>query len=59
MASLRRFPGTKYWYSCFTMPDGQPVQRSTRKIDRKKAQKMADQFEETRRSNLTAKLPSG
>lgn len=55
MASLRKFTGSKYWYACFTMPDGRRVQRSTREIDRKKAQRLAETFEEATRAKLTAR----
>lgn len=37
------------------MPDGQRVQRSTKETDRKKAQKMADTFEEATRAKQTAR----
>ena len=55
MASLRKFPASKFWYACFTMPDGQRVQRTTREVDRKKAQKLADTFEEATRAKQTAR----
>ncbi len=55
MASLRKFPASKFWYACFTMPDGQRVQRSTKETDRKKAQKLADSFEEATRAKNTAR----
>ena len=55
MASLRKFPASKFWYACFTMPDGQRVQRTTRETDRKKAQKLADTFEEATRAKQTAR----
>jgi integrase len=45
MASLRRFSDSKFWYACFTGPDGRRLQRSTRETDRKRAQKIADQYE--------------
>ena len=54
MASLRRFPASKYWFACFTMPDGKRVQRTTKETDRKKAQRLADQFEQVSRDRLTA-----
>ena len=55
MASLRKFPAAKFWYACFTMPDGRRVQRTTRETDRKKAQKLADTFEEASRAKLSAR----
>jgi integrase len=45
MASLRRHHDSKYWFACFTGPDGRRLQRSTRETDRKRAQKIADQYE--------------
>ncbi len=55
MASLRRFPLSKYWFACFTMPDGRRVQRTTKETDRKKAQRLAEQFEEASRGRITAR----
>src|SRR5271165_6351691 len=45
MASLRRFSDSKFWYACFTGPDGRRLQHSTKETDRKRAQKIADQYE--------------
>lgn len=55
MASLRRFPASRYWFACFTMPDGRRVQRTTKETDRRRAQRLADQFEEASRAKLTAR----
>ena len=46
MASLRRFSGTRYWYACFRGADSRRVQRSTGETDRRRAQKIADAFEQ-------------
>jgi integrase len=46
MASLRRFPGSRFWFACFTDPVGRRVQHSTKETDKKRAQKIADQYEE-------------
>jgi integrase len=46
MASLRRSPRTRYWVACFTGPDGRRIQRSTKEIDRARAQKIADRYGE-------------
>jgi integrase len=46
MASLRRLPHSRYWIACFTGPDSQRVQRSTKETDRKRAQKIADRYAE-------------
>lgn len=48
MASLRQFPASKFWYACFTMPNGQRVQRTTRETDRKKAQRLPGMMPERR-----------
>lgn len=45
MASLRRFPKSPFWFACFTGPDGRRVQRSTKEVERRRAQKIADQYE--------------
>ena len=45
MASLRKFPGSGFWYACFTLPEGKRVQRSTKETLRKPAQAKADQWE--------------
>ncbi len=45
MASLRRFHDSKFWYACFTGANGRRLQRSTKETDRKRAQKIADQYE--------------
>src|SRR5260221_2627704 len=49
MASLRRFPKSRYWYACFLGPDGRPRQCSTKEIERRRAQKIADRYEEAAR----------
>lgn len=55
MASLRRKPATRFWFACFTLPDGSRVQRSTKEADRRKAQKLADTFEQSARAKMTAR----
>ncbi|HET9373919.1 MAG TPA: tyrosine-type recombinase/integrase [Chthoniobacterales bacterium] len=45
MASLRKYPGSKFWFACFTAPDGRRLQRSTRETDKKRALKIAHQYE--------------
>jgi integrase len=45
MASLRKYPRSKYFYACFTLADGRRVQRSTKETVRKAAQKIADEWE--------------
>ena len=45
MASLKRFPGSRYWYACFTGADGYRRQVSTKEVDKRRAQKIADCLE--------------
>jgi integrase len=54
VASIRRKQASKYWFACFTQIDGRRVQRSTKETDRKKAQKLADSFEQVARLQMTA-----
>jgi len=49
MASLRRFPGSRYWFACFIGPDGRQTQRSTKETDKSRAQKIADRYAEAAR----------
>jgi integrase len=55
MASLRRKEDSKFWFACFTLKDGTRAQRSTKETDRKKAQKIADEFEQAARNEMTAR----
>ena len=55
MASIRQRSGTKFWFACFTLPNGRRVQRSTKEIDRKKAQRIADKWEAATRGRITAR----
>jgi integrase len=52
MASVRKHPKSKYWFACFTLPDGRQTQRSTRETDRKKALRKAEIFEDSYRRGL-------
>ena len=45
MASLRRFPDSRYWYAVFIGPNGKQRQCSTKEVDRRRAQKIADRYE--------------
>src|SRR5258708_16914060 len=45
MASLRRFPKSPFWFDCFNGPDARRVQRSTKEINKRRAQRIADQYE--------------
>jgi integrase len=53
MASLRKLPNSKYWIACYTDNTGKQRQRSTKEIDRRKAQSIADSFESAHRKSLT------
>jgi integrase len=55
VASVRRKQNSKYWFACFTQPNGVRVQRSTKETDRKKAQRLADTFEQATRTRITAR----
>jgi len=55
MASLRKKALSKYWFACFTMPDGRRVQRSTREVKRKEAQAKADKWEVLSRERAGAR----
>ena len=55
MASIRRKKDSKYWFACFTLPSGERTQRSTREIDRKRAQKPAGELETAARAHATAR----
>lgn len=46
MAYLRRFPRSPYWFACFNDASGRRVQHSTKQSSRKKAQQMADAWEQ-------------
>jgi hypothetical protein len=49
MASLRRFPGSRYWFACFIGPDGRRCQRSAKEPYKGRAQKIADRYAEAAR----------
>ncbi|MBL9118143.1 MAG: tyrosine-type recombinase/integrase [Verrucomicrobiaceae bacterium] len=55
MASLRKFPGSKNWFACFTLPSGKRVQRSTKETLRKPAQAKADEWERLSREHAKAR----
>jgi len=55
MAALRKKPHSKFWYACFTMPDGKRVQRSTKETKRKDAQAKADVWERLSRERAKAR----
>lgn len=45
MASLRRFPDFRYWFAVFIGPNGRQRQCSTKEIDKRRAQKIADRYQ--------------
>jgi integrase len=53
MASLRRKPNSQYWFACFTLPNGQRAQRSTKTTNRKLALKLAEEYEAASRTRMT------
>jgi integrase len=55
MASIRQREGSKFWFACLTLPNGRRVQRSTKETDRKKAQKLAEEWEAATRGRVTAR----
>lgn len=55
VASIRKKTGSKFWFAAFTLPNGRRVQRSTKQTDRKRAQRIADQWEEVYHSRVAAK----
>jgi integrase len=55
MASIRQREETKFWFACFTLPNGRRVQRSTKETNRKKAQQIADKWEAATRGRVTAR----
>jgi len=49
MASLRKKDRSPFWFACFTLPDGTRTQRSTGTSERRKAQRIAGEFDEAAR----------
>lgn len=54
MASLRKHPASPFWIACFTLPDGRRTQRSTKQNDRRKAERIANQWEDAARQKASA-----
>ncbi len=55
MASIRRKAQSQFWFACFTLPDGTRTQRSTKETNRRKAQRLAEDYESATRARLTAR----
>jgi integrase len=53
MASIWKHPNSPYWTACFTDLDGRRKKRSTKETNRRKAEKLAEQFEEAARKRRT------
>lgn len=53
MASIRKHPKSKYWFACFTLPNGQRTQRSTKLTDRRASLRIANQWEEAGRKQIS------
>lgn len=56
MASLRRFPGSPFWFACFTLPDGRRTQKSTKQSDRRRALAVAMAFEKAAKLGAEKRL---
>jgi integrase len=56
MASLRRKPRSPYFFACFTGPDGRRRQISTKCSERKKAQAIAERFEQAAKLGAEGRL---
>ncbi len=53
MASLRKKPRSPYFYACFLDHSGRKRQRSTKETNRKRAQRIAEEFERAGRTHRT------
>lgn len=53
MASVWKHPNSPYWTACFIDRDGKRKKRSTKETNRRKAEKLADQFEVAARKRRT------
>ena len=55
MASLTKKDNSPYWYCCFTTPDGVRTKRSTKEVNRKKAEIVCARFEAESKMSGTKK----
>jgi integrase len=53
MASVWKHPNSPYWTACFTDLEGRRKKRSTKEKNRRKAEKLAEQYEEAARKRRT------
>jgi integrase len=58
MSSLRRDARNRspYWFACFTLPDGRRTTRSTGVTDKRAAQRIANEMEDTARAGAAGTL---
>jgi integrase len=56
VASLWKHPNSPYWTACFTDETGRQLKRSTKEIDRRKASKIAEVFEDAAKLARSAEL---
>jgi hypothetical protein len=55
MASLIRKPRSKFWFACFRDANGRQRRKSTKTSDRKKAIKIAEQYEQVGQRKMPAR----
>ena len=55
MASIWKHPKSRYWTACFRDVNGHQRRASTRETNRKRAQRIADEYEKASRSKRTLK----
>src|SRR6516162_5302067 len=53
MASVSKHPQSKYWTACFRDQHGRQRRVSTKEIDRKKAKRIAEEYEKAVRTKRT------
>jgi integrase len=53
MPAVRKKLDSRYWFGCFTLPDGRRAQRSTKSTNRREALQIAAEWEEAARRRYT------
>src|SRR5690349_18659184 len=53
MASVWKHPDSRYWTACFRDPSGRQRRVSTKETDRKKAMRIAEEYEKAARTKRT------
>lgn len=53
MASVRQHPRSPFWFACFSLPDGRRTHRSTKQTDRRKAERIANKWEDAARQQAS------